>query len=189
MILFQLFTKGAAATEEYLRIVYSAVLTLGLYDDYAHGKDVKENMNAPKQNLFWTVLWFDVYISGLLGRQPHMEASFTESATLGIIHHAAQNVSKVIRSSQSLLVTVALAMQIELFKIMKRIARIAGALRAMADRTSGKRETEELLANIGQISSDLVDWEVLFTNIYPRDEVNNLVARWVKFLHHTWVAS
>lgn len=166
MMLFRLITESAVAAMDLLNIACMAAVNLGLYQEFYFSGHIAEDENTPRQNLLWTILYFDMYLCGLLAKPSFIDTYSSEAATLAAIRHAAQNVGRHVRSSQSLILTVGLALQIELFKLMR-----------LGCRANHKQDFRELR----RIKSELEDWEVLFTNIFPQDEVVNVVARSVRF--------
>lgn len=162
LIVFYLFTNGPAAALKLLDIACLATINLGLYNEFANCEEVRDNENTPDQNTFWMVLYLDLVMCGLLARPPFIDTHSSGDATFAIVRHAAMNVKEYVRSSQGFLLTVGLALQIELFKIMRRIS-IA--------------RSKDDLKELKNIEGELDDWEALFTNIFPQDEVVNIVAR------------
>lgn len=162
LIILFLFTEGPAAALELLDIACLATINLGLYKEFANCETFGDNENTPKQNTFWMVLYLDLVMCGLLAKPPFIDSYSSENATFAIVRHAARNVRECVRSPQGFLLTVGLALQIELFKIMRRIS---------------TARSKDDLEGLKYIKGELDDWEALFTSIFPQDEVVNVVAR------------
>lgn len=177
MIIFQMTTKGPRTAKRCLALARTATVKLGLYAQYAFQPRVRDMEDTPNQNLLWSVMYLDIYISGMLGCPSLAETSGTEAATLSAIRHAAQNVNRLVRSSQGLLLNVALALQIELFKVSRSIQIVVNAM-VENEADQGVMSNEHFLET-ERLRQELVDWDVVMTNIFPKDEAIHVLARYV----------
>lgn len=125
------------------------------------------------QNLYWTVLYLDAYVCGLLGQKPFFDLSGAKKSTLKVMQHVASNTSKIVRSSKELLFNVGLALSIELFDIQKRIADLP------LQNVSSKQARDATITDIRALETELDDFKAVCDAIFLPGEVVNVVARFV----------
>lgn len=165
-----MFIDNPAAAYDHLSLVCSTTTRLGLVQRYSYSVTTGRDEDTPMQNLFWTILYLDGHICGMLNKKPFLDDAGTGSATLVVMQHAAKNAARIVRSSQGLLLNVGLALQIELIKIQRRIANLPS--HQSLDDTSVTS-----LVQIGHFRKELDDFWNITERIFPLGEVVNVVAR------------
>lgn len=163
MILYNVVTESPASALELLDIACLATTNLGLCQETSPSGLTNDTESFAKQNLLWTVLYFDMYLCGLLAKPTFIDVRISEAATAHAVRDAAKDVTACRRMPQNFILRVGLAMQLQLFKLMRRCA---------------KTKSGHSFGEIRALKKELEDWDTLFKHIFPQDEVVKVVARY-----------
>lgn len=90
------------------------------------------------------------------------------------MQHVVKNNGRLVQSHQSLILTAGLALQIELFKIERRMA----DFNAKHDGTDTPLRDNVKAQEKRHLTQELEDWKVVFDSIFPSGKVVNVVARY-----------
>lgn len=116
-------------------------------------------------DMLWTVFYIDMQISGLTKQPRLLDHEGSGITTVDAINTAAANVASLKRSSESFLLSVALAMTIELRKMT--------ATDGQSSATSSSKLTNlARLEDWRELEGRLNSWENIFQTVFSDNECN-----------------
>lgn len=122
-------------------------------------------------DMLWTLFYVDIQISNLTKRPRVLNHKGSVTTTVDAINIAAANVANLKRSSDSFLLSVALAMSIELSKITDRATDGQSYTPSFSELT--KLANQE---DWNDMQVRLNNWEDVFRTVFPDNECNPQLA-------------
>lgn len=120
------------------------------------------------KDLVWTIHYLDVQVSDLLGLSTLLPTPGPELATVHAINTAAHNVATCKRSDNTFLSSVAVALGIELTKLIGRIASAA----TVTDPRHGLTSPSSDIPEWNDLKTEFDAWEFMFQSIFSDTDVN-----------------
>lgn len=118
-----------------------------------------------EQHLYYVISYLELLVSGLRAEKLDFRLDSADSARFRVLRIAATNNAYLVRSSTDLLLQAALALQIELYRIMHASSRT--------------RPSPSYPDDPDCLRQDLDHWEAVFHAIFPSEEAVPVIARLV----------
>lgn len=169
LVLFLLNTSKLDLARPALRTVCASPMVQGLFSSVTtQGLGTHSPMDLRTRDLVRVIHYLDLHVSGLLGSSTLLSTPGPELATVHAINTAAHNVAKYRRSHDTFLASVAVAMSIEL---MKLIGRITSAVVVVNHRYGLPSPTSDV-PDWNDLRAEFETWELMLKNIFAENDGN-----------------
>lgn len=175
MVFYLINTSRLDRARSTLHTITSSSIARSLSQaDATQNSETQPMLCGSSRDVVWAMRYLDMHISSLLGVAPLHQGSTSTLHTIQAINTAAQNVANYKRSDTTFLLSVSLAMVIELLMLLQRIVPDSVA----TDTTRGMISSDALrnLQRWTDLEPELGTWEHLFQGVFPDDEVNLQIA-------------
>lgn len=137
---------------------------------FAKASSLSLNTPSPQdlrtRNLIWAIHYLDMHIAATVGSSTLLPHPGPELATVHTVNMATHNVAKYRRSDNTFLASVALAMAVELLKLIGRIK----SSRSSFDETHGNTLPQPDATKWNNLTAEFETWEVILKNVFAEDE-------------------
>lgn len=178
LVLYHLATSRLDLARPVLQVVCASPIVHSLHQSIttSSSKDVSATESIAT-NIIWTIFYIDMHISSLSQVTTFLGSPGPEMTTVYAINSAAYNVANYRRSSSRFLLSVSLAMAIELLKLIQRVfpARSSTDSRSHSAPSSNPSTAVEV-QEWTKARSELQTWDYMLQNIFPENEGNMQIS-------------
>lgn len=120
-----------------------------------------------RRDLVWTIVYLDMHVSGLLGLSSFLRDPGPEIATVHAINTAAYDAASRKRSGGIFLLSVSVAMAIELMKLICRISLTTTVVESLQH---GVLSSASDIPDCDGLRAKFDTWEFVFRRLFPEND-------------------
>lgn len=128
-----------------------------------------------KKDIVWSIIYLDMHVSSLLRLSPLLREAGPEMATVHGINTAAYNVANYKRSDSTFLLSVSLAMAIELMKLIRRISLTVSVTTPTSNAVSSPL-SPSAASEWTDLRAEFDTWEFILKSIFPENDNNPILC-------------
>lgn len=174
LVLYQLTVSRLDLARPMLQVICASSIVHSLHQSVTlSGLQDLNASDSLATNIIWTIFYVDMHISSLTQVPAFLGSPGPEMTTVYAINSAAYNVAHYRRSNREFLLSVSLAMAIELLKLIQRVfpARPSSEYQTHSV-SSSKPSTSVEVGGWNKARSELQTWDYMLQNIFPENEGN-----------------
>lgn len=178
LVLYFIHTSKPDLARPALKVISTSSMVQSLFNHVsAQHLQSQGALEVRAKDLMWSIIYLDLQLSSLLGLSPLLKDPGPEMATVYAVNSAAHNVANYRRSDSAFLLSVSMAMAIELLKIIRRtnVENMAAATQQRA-RPLNKKLSPVELRKWNILKVELETWEFMFQGIFPENDVNPKIS-------------
>lgn len=127
-----------------------------------------------RKDIVWSIFYLDMHVSSLLRLPPLLRDPGPELATVHAVNTAAHNVANYKRSDSGFLLSVSLAMAIELMKLIRRISLTTPATTPSPSALPSPSPSDTL--EWTDLRGEFETWEFILRSIFPENDNNPVLC-------------
>lgn len=169
LVLFLLNTSKVDLARPALRTICASPMVQGFFATVsAQSLGTHSSLDLRIRDLVWVIHYLDLHVSGLLGSSTLLSTPGPELATIHAINTAAHNIANYRRTDHTFLASVALAMSIELMKLIGRISSVA----VVGNHRYGLPSPSSDVPEWTDMRAEFETWEFMLKSIFAENEGN-----------------